>query len=242
MATSPTADLNPSQIDDPIVKDRLKEPFTWGWVVYRCSYSDEEAWQQMRNLLHKAMVDGLENCQRRDLLPYHKMTIMDNKAKFSGATSHDIRDHFTNWAADTLMDKLVTTPPESDQQLMRHNNTNMLGPESDLGTQYNFCLFVDDICLESLKHMTWPVVKLLHKLDGAREPGNRGYTVYPGWEDGESDCAEEAVGWMYIRVMECMDMYEMFMDPDAWHNVYCRPPFTCEISDRSKAPGHWRNI
>ncbi len=35
------------------------------------------------------------------------------------------------------------------------------GPEWGLGARCNFCLFVDDICLESLGGMRRPVLKLL---------------------------------------------------------------------------------
>ncbi|EEQ34604.1 conserved hypothetical protein [Microsporum canis CBS 113480] len=238
MATSPTADLNPSQIDDPTVKDRLKEPFTWGWVVYRCSYGDEEIWQRMLKSLQKSVEDSLALYQRMDLLPSHRMTIMECKDKFDGATSHDIRDHFTNWVADTLVDKLVITPSESDQQMMREIYSPTPGPEWNLGTRHNFCLFVDDICLESLKHMSDPVIKLLGKKFGVREPGDRDYIVYPGWEDGDTDCEEEDVGWIYIEILDHVSLYDMLMQTDFWYDLYSRPPLMWNMFDRTMPDRH----
>lgn len=35
----------------------------------------------------------------------------------------------------------------------------------DVGTRYTHCLFVDDICLESLDRMIFPVVKIIRKYD-----------------------------------------------------------------------------
>ncbi|KAK2818428.1 hypothetical protein FQN49_007908, partial [Arthroderma sp. PD_2] len=176
--------------------------------------------------------------KRMDLLPYHEMTIMDDKARFDGATSHDIRDHFGNWVADTLKDKLVIPPTELELQLIRQNYSADHAPEWSFGARYNFCIFTDDICLESLKHMTWPVIKLLGKPFGAREPRDRDYVVYPGWEDGDTDCEDEDVGWIYIEAMEYLTLYEMLVETHNWYNQYCRPPFMWNTTDRSRAPGY----
>lgn len=70
------------------------------------------------------------------------------------------------------------------------------------GARYNFALFVDDICLESLDHMHSPVVKIMSKQWPTLTPEERNYEVYPGWEDGTTEIGEEDVGWMYMHVGE----------------------------------------
>ena len=57
------------------------------------------------------------------------MIIMDDKAKYDGATSHDIRDHFTSWVFDNLPDIMVKTPTESALQLVLVNDPISVGPE-----------------------------------------------------------------------------------------------------------------
>lgn len=84
-------------------------------------------------------------------------------------------------------------------------------PDITLGPRYNFCLFVDDICLESLDEMS-PVMKILWKQWGGREPTDRQYEIHPDWEDGEKDKWEEDFGWMYIPVDKYFKYYDLFED------------------------------
>ncbi|EFR02318.1 hypothetical protein MGYG_05315 [Nannizzia gypsea CBS 118893] len=227
-------------IDDykGIVRFKLKSQFPWGWVIYRTSYSDEKAWQRMKSLIHNELMDSLKISKRMDLLLFNETIYMDDKAKFEGATSHDIRDHFNNWVADTLTEQMDTTP--SEQQELRDPCKNESFITWSLGTRYNFCLFVDDICLESLDHMRWPVIKVLAKNFGMRGPGDRDYIVHPGWEDGETEEGEEEVGWMYTEVLELVSFYNTLMRIEPWYYRYCRPPSMFPPFDKSKFPGHWR--
>lgn len=78
-------------------------------------------------------------------------------------------------------------------------------------TRYNYCLVVDDVCLESLDRIARPVVKpvkLVKKVkkvfqdedDSRGGGGGSGMVAHPDWEDGVRDCNEEDVGWMYLPV------------------------------------------
>ncbi|EGE00099.1 hypothetical protein TESG_07421 [Trichophyton tonsurans CBS 112818] len=231
-----------SQIDDPkgIVRRKLNCHFPWGWVVYRTSYSDEEAWQKMLNYLREDVMDFLKRYKRMDLLPFHERIIMDDKAKFEGATSHDIRDHFATWVVDTVTPKLITALSESEMKQLRDPYKEDPGPEWTMGARYNFCLFIDDICLESMEHMINPVVKMLAKNFGARRPEDRNYAVYPGWEDGETEESDEDVGWMYTWVMESVSNYDKMMETHEWYDEYRRPPGIWYSLGESDFPGHWR--
>ncbi|OAL65991.1 hypothetical protein A7C99_3094 [Trichophyton rubrum] len=68
------------------------------------------------------MATSLESEGEDDLVLRHEMIIMDDKAKYDGATSHDIRDHFTSWVFDNLPDIMVKTPTESALQLVLVND------------------------------------------------------------------------------------------------------------------------
>ncbi len=57
-----------------------------------------------------------------------------------------------------------------------------------LGSRHNVCLFVDDICLESLKRMSRPVIKLLWEKMGLLVPEKRDYTIGLNFEDGQTEC------------------------------------------------------
>ena len=111
--------------------------------------------------------------------------------------------------------------------------------EMGLGTRYNFCLFVDDICLESLDRMGLPVIKVLCRFSGVRGLDERDYVVHPEYEDGETEEAEEDVGWMYTHVLDYCDRYVRLVEATDWYEEYCRPPWLMWC-DEDKFPGFWR--
>ncbi|KAL2004628.1 hypothetical protein VTN00DRAFT_3364 [Thermoascus crustaceus] len=226
-------------IEDSITDDKLKKNVSWGFVVYRCTYSDDGAWQQMLQLIRDGVKSSLEAEGRMDLLPRHELIVMDDKARFDGATSHEIRDQFHRWVADEMMNRLAE-PKEPDREAMLRSRPDDPGPEWFLGARYNFCLFVDNICLESLEKMRRPVVKLLWKQWGPREPNEREYPVHPDWEDGETDEEEEDVGWMYMAVTDYVEWYDLFHEPEHWYDAYSRPPSMIGADTSEETPGFWR--
>ncbi|KAJ6028307.1 hypothetical protein N7540_003883 [Penicillium herquei] len=116
------------------------------------------------------------------------------------------------------------------------------GPEFAFGTRLNYALFVDDICLESLVHMDMPVVKVLSKQWGNLSLDERKYTIHPEWHDGVTEIDEEDVGWMYINILDYVDVYdklEMSHALGGWYTIYLRPPGMMDHSknERSQASG-----
>lgn len=177
-----------------------------------------------------------EDDGRPNLLLSFQPIIFDDKEKFDGATSHELRDHFTVWVAEQLPQ--IAASPNLLKRLQAQGN-NKHGPEASLGPRWNFCVFVDDICLESLDHMCLPVVKLLYKQWGHLEPHERNYDVHPWWEDGVTDIDEEDAGWMYMYISEYVDLYSRLDEYWHWHDVVVRPPDMADLED-SECPGFWR--
>lgn len=141
-----------------------KPDLPWGFSIYRCTYKDDKAWERVLQLLQDSVEQFLEE-GAPELIPHHQLVINDDVTKFDGATSHEIRDHFNAWVEEQL--PLVANYPE---------RLHMFGgscPEYSLGARFNYALFVDDICLESLDHMTSPVVKILYKQWGNLTPEER---------------------------------------------------------------------
>lgn len=167
--------------------------------------------------------------------------IHDDPEKFNGATSHEVRDHF-NILAEQLPQ--VVNTPETLQSLVKQCEDKPIpGPEYSFGARFNFAIFVDDICLESLDHMHDPVVKILYKQWGNLTPEEKKYEIHPEWHDGETDDGEEDVGWMYMSVREYAETYNQFewahLSP--WHDFYLRPPLMLDIYwDKESQLGFWR--
>lgn len=228
-----------------------KPNLPWGFSIYRCTYKDNIAWHNMLQLIQQTVHSSadllaLPEEERTELLESHDLVIHDHPEKLDGATSHEVRDHFNDWVARQLP-KVVSTP-EVLQRLMeeykhRPHGGPQIGPEYILGARHNFALFVDDICLESLVHMNMPVVKILYKQWGNLTPEERKYTIHPDWHDGVTAEDEEDVGWMYMCVVDYVEMYNRFewAHLAIWHDTYTRPPQMVDYYDSQHLlPGFWR--
>ncbi|KAJ5523810.1 hypothetical protein N7494_010460 [Penicillium frequentans] len=160
-----------------------------------------------------------------DLLSHHQLLINDDIKKFNGATSHDIRDHFNAWVTYQLPQ--IVGSPEVLKYLLSNDN-NGLGPQYFLSPRYNFCLFVDDFCLDSLEFFenssSGPVVKILSKPWGNLTLQEREYKIHPEWHDGETDDEFEMVGWMYTPIHSYVRWFDTLEVPSNWEAFYVRPP------------------
>ncbi|KAF9888673.1 hypothetical protein FE257_008431 [Aspergillus nanangensis] len=224
-------------ITDSISDPQLKPHTSWGFPLYRCTYSDEPAWQRMLQLINAAVQRSLDLENRRDLLPRHELIAHNDQLAYDGTTSHEVRDHFRVWAAHAMMDRLVDPHPQDLEVMLRADGPGTTGPEWFLGARYNFCLFVDELCLESLREMRSPVVKLLWKQWGQLQEHERTYSVNPEWHDGSTDEEEEDVGWMYMSVSDYVEWYERLHEPEYWYGAYARPP---TMYGELETPGFWR--
>lgn len=152
----------------------------------------------------------------------------------SGATSHQVRDHFQSWVPKNLKDRL--RPDADDPQ----NDIDWIYATST--PRYKYCLFVDDICLESVDHpgTDSPVVKLLCKnWESPFPPQERNYIVHAPFHDGATEYDEEDVGWMYLPLYEYLDKYDLLGKCD-WDDQYVRPPYIDGFENESQLIGHWR--
>lgn len=106
--------------------------------------------------------------------------------------------------------------------------------------RYEYCLLVDDICLESVDHpgVNSPVVKILRKKwDSPTQ--ERDHTVPAPFHDGITEYEEEDVGWMYMPLRRYLDKYAV-LGKTEWEDQYMRPPYIDGDEDESEFVGHWR--
>lgn len=154
----------------------------------------------------------------------------------SGATSHQLRDHFQTWAPDNLAARLADAPETIIDDLDWTGVTTT--------PRYQYCLFVDSLCLESLDPpgLSFPVVKLLCRdwTDALTPEERQSARVYPGFDDGVTEYDKEDVGWMYMPVAEYVDRYDQLGDRNGWENTYVRPPYIDGSEKEDELLGAWR--
>lgn len=218
----------------------LKPDAPWGLVVYRGSYSDDAAWEHMLAQINENLKESLEINDRQALLARHQLVVMNDRSQFDGATPDQVREHFSKWAVDELRLNWRDQPIPDDQVAEIEAGDGMV---YSAGTRYNFCLLVDDVCLESLAKMSSPVVKLVkkHWVPDEQDLGEKeGEGDNPGWEEGVTNNEFEDMGWMYIYISDYMDIQNSLYEGDNWADDYIRPPLMRFESEFETAPGFWR--
>ncbi|KAI3333524.1 hypothetical protein F4824DRAFT_490890 [Ustulina deusta] len=213
----------------------------WGFVVYRCAESNEETWNRMLQHIRDAIERELKENGQEGLIAHHDLHVIDD----NGVTSHQVREHFRAWASKNLAARLKADAGTTIEDISWKPAT--------FTARYQFCLFIDSVCLESLDHtesvngLNFPVVKLLDK-EWPRpdlSPEERQKLVeQPDINDFEipEDYADEAdVGWMYVPLYQYVEWYDSICRPSSWHDIYVRPPYVSSgDNDECSLPGHWR--
>ncbi|KAH8126559.1 hypothetical protein LI328DRAFT_131475 [Trichoderma asperelloides] len=221
--------------------DRIKSTMTctkfhdsiWGFVIYRCSQGNQAAWDRLLQALRSEVQDNLRYYIRPDLLEFHDLHVIDDKALY-GATSHQVRDHFQSWVPKNLEDRVRLGATNLD------DNVDWLYATST--PRYKYCLFVDDICLESVDQpgSHRPAVKLLCKdWESPYPPEERNYSVPAPFHDGATEYDEEDVGWMYMPLDYYIHKYDVLGKCD-WDDQYVRPPYIEGFENEETFIGHWR--
>jgi hypothetical protein len=102
----------------------------WGWVIYRCTYANDEEWAEFMARLRYWNEYTLHSSNALDMLPSVDYQVFENPNLFDNAHPSTIREHFTQWAV---------TAPQQEQ-----------GKGPMRSQRYNYCLHVDQEALLSV--------------------------------------------------------------------------------------------
>ncbi|KAF9879532.1 hypothetical protein CkaCkLH20_03075 [Colletotrichum karsti] len=109
---------------------------TWGFVVYRCTYDDEELWarylKQLKDFAHEYLVEN----RRAELLgQYLDFHVIEDRATLENASRQDLRRHFNQWV--------------SNQNLPAGDGFFWSKTVAEL-PRFRFFLYVDKQCLDTV--------------------------------------------------------------------------------------------
>jgi hypothetical protein len=113
----------------------------WGWVIYRCTYGDDSAWQQFLQQLTDYQTQ--EVLRRRnnadDLVPSYNWIVIEDPATLDGATKDEVRRRFKKLRTSLVKDEV---PDHLEDYKKRR-----LPSECP---RYNFCIHVGSEAVESV--------------------------------------------------------------------------------------------
>ncbi|PGH29830.1 hypothetical protein GX50_07409 [[Emmonsia] crescens] len=183
----------------------------WGWVIYRCTYGDDEAWARFQQIVNER---SRKRMAEPDVPPEVanslEWTFVSDPATLNGASRDQLRTRFLAWAAEAEK----TEQPRADGK-----------PWAGLRLQrYAFFIQVDEESLrsvvegnpEELMDGSW--VHLVH----ADEDQDFGQNAKAEEDDEE----EEDEGWIMIAAdMIGPDFYDAIGPmPESWYAFYSPAP------------------
>ena len=208
------ADLIERQLQD----DRHR---TWGFVIYRTTYASDADWAEFLRRLRFQLEDEFDYYGGRDVLEHFALTVLEDRARFDGATADTVRRHFQEWS-------LVEYPTE--QQRPEGNGGGVERVRVGRSPRYRFAVQVDAEALHAVVHDAPSPEELdvtkkgwVRLIDKSWYLG-RGVGRYDALEPIEG-LTQHDVGWMKVPYKYVMtEWYTKCRSPNNWTVSYRRPP------------------
>jgi hypothetical protein len=204
----------------------------WGFVIYRCTYEDDSAWDRFMHRLNARKDAVLKDVYDDKHLAYHLDWNVQQDFSLNHATKDEVRARFRAWVATDARAEMPTSSEDQDKlEGLLHENA-----------RYKYCIHVDAASLQSV-------------LDGPLLPESdmrgvsyvnliRADRAWDAWEKesaqalaagAEEDSQDEGemeiegrtsydVGWMKVLVDGLVpDVYETLVNDQMWNAFYVRP-------------------
>ncbi|KAK1513786.1 hypothetical protein CABS01_07192 [Colletotrichum abscissum] len=194
----------------------------WGWVIYRTTYGDDEAWERCKEIITYRTRRNIADSDAPGIAKNLELTFFDDKFLFDGASKHQLRSHFRTWSLDAFQSENPRTQDVS----------------GDLGYWIQGCgvpryVYFFQVDLESLRSIVFeapqpPDYDLdceshINFIDAYWKPTREWAGMLRHTKQDEIDafetahepiegCGEENVGWMKVST-ETMgsDWYEVWL-------------------------------
>lgn len=188
----------------------------WGWVIYRCTYTDDSTWARFRARIEKDSREEIKNSDAPEIAERLEWTWVEDPA-LDGVSTAALRERFLAWAEE----QIARQPGDYDPPVI---------------PRFRFFIKVDQEALDSMVksppvETRWLDGAFVKLVDGHWEPLGEDKQAKDDDEEREKlqpieGCTEEDVGWMCI-VPDMIDssFYNTLTgDPNVWFIFYERPP------------------
>ncbi|KAH8427985.1 uncharacterized protein LDX57_005691 [Aspergillus melleus] len=200
---------------------------TWGWVFYRCTYNDEEAWTRFKRGVIREMQDELAWRKTPELEKSLALTFLEDQEAFEGASKAQLRAYFQKWVPGAFASENPRTSAEfgGPMPLVRYRYFFQIDEASLRSIVYEG-RYPPEEYLEGYVNFVDGYWKTLSEL--GLEDDENPWPDEPGEYDAPIEgCIEENVGWMKLDAadisMEWYDGIDGF-EYESWYIFYQRPP------------------
>jgi hypothetical protein len=185
----------------------------WGYVIYRCTYSDDEAWNSLIEFLKTDTREWLKENNALDLAEKLDWKIVSDSQVLDGASTDQVRRLFAEWVG--------SEEARAEQTGAIYNA---------ITTRQHFCVHVDAAALDSFVNR-----KIRNQKSGTWDYG--WVNVVDGFWEVDPDCPPDEddrlsnAGHMRVAVDSLLPSSYAYFDGSgqgAWYAVYQPPPYVWE--------------
>jgi len=200
-----------------LIEDQLQADGhrTWGFVIYRTTYGNDEDWTEFLKRLRFRMEKSFDFYNGRDILDLFTLTVIEDR-DLEGASAATVREHFRQWCATA------------------HQSEQPEGAGPGFSPRYRYAIQVDAESLHSVVHdaPAPPAMDITKRgwvklIESRWEPAPSGDIQDPYQEVYEpiEGVTESHVGWMKVPYTSVMhESYALGWDLSWWVTTYRRPP------------------
>lgn len=73
-----------------------------GWVIYRCTYGDNEAWARFQQIIHQRSRQTMAASDTPEAADGLEWTVVEDRGALDGASRDQLRACFQTWAAEAV--------------------------------------------------------------------------------------------------------------------------------------------
>lgn len=201
----------------------------WGFIIYRCTYGDDGAWDRFMHRLNAHKDDALIDKYDDKYLAHHLDWNVQQDPSLDRATKDQVRERFRTWVATDARTEFPTSADYQDKiHRLLHENP-----------RYKYCVHVDAESMQSVLDGPPPTEPDLHGVSHV----NLIRADY-AWEAGEKESAKlrdegepqdegepelegrtsRDVGWMRVAVQGLVpEVHETLVNDMMWAVFYVRP-------------------
>ena len=216
----------------------------WRFVIYRCTYDDDDAWNEFMHHLNARKDAVLKDVYDDEYLVQHLDWNVQQDSSLAHATKDQVRARFRAWVATHFRVEMLTSSEHQHKiEGLLHENA-----------RYKYCIHVDAASMQSVLKGPPSIEPDLHgvsyvnliRADEAWEAWGKKPAQAPatGVEEDSRDEGELEiegrtsydVGWMKVSVDGLVpDVYEILANDQRWDDFYVRQFGNGEINDRDLA-------